>query len=159
MTSSLTKGLSQGDFMLLNVLYNIEMTDILTLLGSGGGGGSPNLSDHTTTAVLTALLAGKVSNSSVLTNLPSNALFTDTVYNKLANEPISYITRLTTLLAARISVSLQSLLMNFIVAALLDQHAAHCCGVSGVATLTAGPGPVLSLSVWSVSVWPLPCPG
>ena len=37
--STLTNGLSQGDFTLLNVLHNGTMTDILTLVGVGGGGG------------------------------------------------------------------------------------------------------------------------
>ncbi len=35
---SLTNGLSQGDFTLLRVLSNGAMTDILTLIGSGGSG-------------------------------------------------------------------------------------------------------------------------
>ena len=37
--STLTNGLSQGDFTLLNVLHNGAMTDILTLVGGGGRGG------------------------------------------------------------------------------------------------------------------------
>ena len=35
---TLTNGLSQGDFTLLRVLHNGDMTDILTLIGTLGGG-------------------------------------------------------------------------------------------------------------------------
>ena len=35
---TLTNGLSQGDFTLLNVLHNGSMQNIITLIGSLGGG-------------------------------------------------------------------------------------------------------------------------
>ena len=35
---TLTNGLSQGDFTLLNVLYNGSMQNIISLIGSLGGG-------------------------------------------------------------------------------------------------------------------------
>ena len=71
--NTLTNGLSQGDFTLLNVLHNGNMTNILTLIDSlGGGVDSANtpltltggvltidLSGYTNTAGLLALLAGK----------------------------------------------------------------------------------------------------
>ena len=47
---------------------------------------------------MTSLLNGKVDDSQVLTDVPANAVFTDTVYSKPANEPISYITGLQTAL-------------------------------------------------------------
>ena len=52
-------------------------------------GDDPN---HVTT--MTALIGTKVDDSQVLTNVPSGALFTDTVYSKPSAEPISYITNL-----------------------------------------------------------------
>ena len=100
MASFPTDGLNQGDSTLLNVLYSHETTDILTILGSGGGGGSPDLSDYTTTVVLTALLADKLNKSSVLTNVPANALFMDTLYTHPSQHSISMITGLQTPLDA-----------------------------------------------------------
>ena len=55
---------------------------------------SVDFSNYTTTADLTNSLNGKVDDFQVLTNVPSGAVFTDTVYSKPANEPISYITGL-----------------------------------------------------------------
>ena len=52
-------------------------------------GDDPN---HVTT--MTTLIGTKVDDSQVLTNVPSGALFTDTVYSKPSAEPISYITNL-----------------------------------------------------------------
>ena len=46
-------------------------------------------------SVITGLqvaLNAKVDDSQVLTNVLANALFTDTIYSKPGNEPISYIT-------------------------------------------------------------------
>ena len=47
---------------------------------------------------MTTLLNGKVDDGQVLTDVPQNAVFTDTLYSKPANEPISYITGLQTAL-------------------------------------------------------------
>ena len=65
------------------------MTDILSLVSGG-----VDLSAYTTTATTTALLDAKVDDVQLLTNVPIGAVFTDTVYTKPANEPISYITGL-----------------------------------------------------------------
>ena len=43
---------------------------------------------------LQVALDAKIDDSQVLTNVPSGALFTDTVYSKPSAEPISYITNL-----------------------------------------------------------------
>jgi hypothetical protein len=61
------------------------------------------LTSTSTTEALSAkqgkvLQDSKVDNSRVLTDVPANALFTDTVYTKPAAEPISYITGLQTAL-------------------------------------------------------------
>jgi len=61
------------------------------------------LTSTSTTEALSAkqgkvLQDSKVDNSRVLTDVPANALFTDTVYTKPASEPISYITGLQTAL-------------------------------------------------------------
>ena len=53
-----------------------------------------NLTHYTTTNSMLTLLNAKVDDSQVLTNVPLNALFTDTIYSKPSNEPISYITGL-----------------------------------------------------------------
>ena len=109
----ITNGLSQGDFTLLNVLHNGSMQNIITLicsLGDGnvdsanaplsisGGALSIDLSSYTNTSGLTMLLAGKVDDSQVLTNIPAGALFTDTVYTHPSSHPISMITGLQTAL-------------------------------------------------------------
>ena len=95
-------GISQGSF---DKIYlrdaSGNMVDLLTLLGTLGGGitdvisqsselvvttnGSTkiltlNLGGYTTTTALTTLLNAKVDDSQVLTNVPAGALFTDTVY-------------------------------------------------------------------------------
>jgi hypothetical protein len=61
------------------------------------------LTSTSTTEALSAkqgkvLQDSKVDNSRVLTDVPANALFTDTTYTKPASEPISYITGLQTAL-------------------------------------------------------------
>ena len=53
--------------------------DIIDLIGSGGGGGTTNLSLYLTGTQIYSLLAGKVNNSQVLTDVPIDALFTDTL--------------------------------------------------------------------------------
>lgn len=47
----------------------------------------------------------KADSSKVLTDVPSGAVFTDTIYTKPANEPISYITGLQSALDAKVSTS------------------------------------------------------
>ena len=65
-----------------------------------------NANSHTITNItgLATALTGKVNTSQVLTNVPAGALFTDTVYTKPANEPISYITGLDTALNSKAAV-------------------------------------------------------
>ena len=55
-----------------------------------------NLANFTQTAQLTSLLAGKVDNSRVLTDVPSGAVFTDTLYVHPSQHSISMITGLQT---------------------------------------------------------------
>ena len=56
--------------------------------------GVNKLSSYTSTAGLTTLLAGKVSNSRAQTNLPASALSSDTVYAHPSSHPILMITSL-----------------------------------------------------------------
>jgi hypothetical protein len=109
-------------------LFLLDTNDILQnvsdLIANGGGGGSGSsgittltssgaavvsgtgstrnifvdLSMYSTSAQINTLLAGKVDNNQVLTNVPSGASFSDTIYSKPSNEPISYITGLQTAL-------------------------------------------------------------
>lgn len=50
------------------------------------------------TSGIQSQLNGKVDDSQVLTDVPANAVFTDTIYTKPASEPISYISGLQTAL-------------------------------------------------------------
>ena len=59
------------------------------------------LSAYTTTAAMTTLLNGKVDDGQVLTNVPANAVFTDTLYTHPTAHPISMITGLQTALNAK----------------------------------------------------------
>ena len=101
------------------------LQDVLDLIANGGGGGSSgittltgsgaavitgtstsknilvDLSMYSTTTQMNNLLAGKVDDGQVLTNVPLNALFSDTIYSKPSNEPISYITGLQAKLGAK----------------------------------------------------------
>jgi hypothetical protein len=52
--------------------------------------------------ILNTELAGKVSNSRVLTDVPANALFSDTLYNHPSQHPISMITGLQTALDSKV---------------------------------------------------------
>jgi hypothetical protein len=54
-----------------------------------------------TGAGIKSILETKVDNSRVLTDVPANAVFTDTVYAKPTSEPISYITGLQAKLDAK----------------------------------------------------------
>ena len=56
---------------------------------------------YSTSTQINTLLVGKVDNSQVLTNVPLDALFSDTIYSKPSNEPISYIAGLQTALNAK----------------------------------------------------------
>ena len=60
-----------------------------------------DLNIYTTTAALTTLLHAKVDDSQVLTNVPANALFTDTVYTHPATHAIAEISGLQTALNAK----------------------------------------------------------
>jgi hypothetical protein len=59
------------------------------------------LSAYTTTAAMTTLLNGKVDDGQVLTNVPANAVFTDTLYTHPTAHPISMITGLQTAFNAK----------------------------------------------------------
>ena len=110
-------------------LFLLDTNDILQhvldLINAGGGGGPSgittltgsgaavitgtstsknilvDLSMYSTSTQMNNLLNGKVDDSQVLTNVPSNAVFTDSIYSKPANEPISYITGLQASLNAK----------------------------------------------------------
>ena len=60
-----------------------------------------DLNIYTTTSALTTLLNAKVDDSQVLTNVPANALFTDTVYTHPATHAIAEISGLQTALNAK----------------------------------------------------------
>ena len=60
-----------------------------------------DLNNYTTTSALTTLLNAKVDDSQVLTNVPANALFTDTVYTHPATHAIAEISGLQTALNAK----------------------------------------------------------
>ena len=60
-----------------------------------------SLSNYTITSFLNTLLAGKVDDSQVLTNVPANAVFTDTLYIHPFSHSISMITGLQTALDAK----------------------------------------------------------
>ena len=60
-----------------------------------------DLASYTTTAGLTTLLAGKVDTAQVLTNVPSGAVFTDTLYTHPSQHGISVITGLQAALDAK----------------------------------------------------------
>jgi hypothetical protein len=72
-------------------------------------------------AGLQGALDGKVDNSRVLTDVPANAVFTDTIYNKPASEAISYITNLQTELNNRVNKEAgKSLVSDTVLAQLLS---------------------------------------
>ena len=86
-----------------NLLWGTDIlttnNHLTTVLGSYAT--TAALSNYTTTSAMTTLLNGKVDDGQVLTDVPQNAVFTDTLYSKPANEPISYITGLQTALNAK----------------------------------------------------------
>jgi hypothetical protein len=76
-------------------LANLDNTTSVTV--------TDNLTSTSTTEALSAnqgktLMDGKPDNSRLLTDVPSSAVFTDTVYSKPSAEPISYVTGLQTAL-------------------------------------------------------------
>ena len=75
-----------------SIVFNVGATlnDEITIVAFTAFG----VSDHYKKSETDALLAGKVDDSQVLTNVPSGALFTDTVYTHPANHAISVITGL-----------------------------------------------------------------
>ena len=75
-----------------SIVFNVGATlnDEITIVAFTAFG----VSDHYKKSETDALLAGKVDDSQVLTNVPSGALFTDTAYTHPANHAISVITGL-----------------------------------------------------------------
>jgi len=59
------------------------------------------LTNYTTSSALMTLLNGKVDDGQVLTNVPTNAVFTDSIYTHPSQHPISMITGLQTQLDAK----------------------------------------------------------
>ncbi len=121
MTLNNSKDITCDKLFLLDT--NDILQDVLDLINAGGGGSGSSgittltgsgaavisgtstsknilvdLSMYSTSTQINTLLAGKVDNSQVLTNVPVNSVFTDTLYVKPANEQISYITGLSTAL-------------------------------------------------------------
>ncbi len=116
-------GLNQGNYTLLRVLKDGVMSNVLDLIESGSGTGdnliesvmSPlqsnnkllnvSLSNYNTIAENEILLNAKVNNSQVLTDIPVNAFFTDTIFIEDANKDINYITNLQTTLDAKQNIN------------------------------------------------------
>ena len=91
-----------------NLLSNYTTTSNLnTLLASytNTTGINTLLSAYTNTTDLNTLLTSKVDDSQVLTNVPSGAIFTDTVYTHPSQHPIAMITGLQTALNGKISTT------------------------------------------------------
>ena len=99
-------GISQGSFDKLYVKdANGDMVDVLTIGGSGGSYTHPS---HHPISMITGLqpaLDSKVDDSQVLTNVPANALFTDTLYTHPSQHSISMITGLQPALDAKVDDS------------------------------------------------------
>ena len=99
-------GLSQGSFDTLYVKNaNGDMVNVLTLGGSGGSYTHPS---HHPISMITGLqpaLDAKVDDSQVLTNVPVNALFTDTLYTHPSQHSISMITGLQSALDGKVDDS------------------------------------------------------
>ena len=127
---TLTNGLSQGDFTLLNVLHNGSMQNIITLIGSLGGGTvdsataplsisggvlSIDLSSYSTTAQITSAITtalapyvltttlGGYSTTTAMNTAITNALASYVTSTALTNALAAYTdtTTLNTLLAAK----------------------------------------------------------
>ena len=75
---------------------NANLTNVLTSYAT-----TTALSAYTTTAAITTLLNGKVDDAQLLTDVPANAVFTDTLYTHPTAHPISMITGLQTALNAK----------------------------------------------------------
>ena len=88
-------GLSQGSFDTLYVKNaNGVMVNVLSLGGSGGSYTHPSNHPISMITGLQSALDGKADDSQVLTNVPVNALFTDTLYTHPSQHSISMITGL-----------------------------------------------------------------
>ncbi len=117
-------GLNQGNYTALHILKDGVLTDILDLIGSGNGVLTDNLiesvttplqlnnkilnvnlSNYNTVSENTIILNAKVNNSQVLTDIPENSIFTDTIFIEDANKDINYITNLQTTLDAKQNIS------------------------------------------------------
>ena len=105
---TLTNGLSQGDFTLLRVLHNGSMTDVITLIGSLGGGNvdSANAPLSISGGVLSIDLSSYSTTGSMNTAI-ANALVSYVTNTALTNALAAYTdtTNLTTLLANKISTT------------------------------------------------------
>ena len=86
-----------------SIVFNVGATlnDEITIVAFTAFG----VSDHYKKSETDALLAGKVDDSQVLTNVPSGALFTDTAYTHPANHAISVITGLQAALDGKVDDS------------------------------------------------------
>jgi len=86
-----------------SIVFNVGATlnDEITIVAFTAFG----VSDHYKKSETDALLAGKVDDSQVLTNVPSGALFTDTVYTHPTNHAISVITGLQAALDGKVDDS------------------------------------------------------
>jgi hypothetical protein len=86
-----------------SIVFNVGATlnDEITIVAFTAFG----VSDHYKKSETDALLAGKVDDSQVLTNVPSCALFTDTAYTHPANHAISVITGLQAALDGKVDDS------------------------------------------------------
>ena len=90
---SITTGLSQGDFTLLRVLHNGAMTDILTLVASGGG--AAGVTDVTSqSSELTVATSGTTRQltlnlSAYITNVAVNTLLANYVLASAYNTAMS----------------------------------------------------------------------
>lgn len=75
-------------------LSNESISGLTTRLDNHVSGLNYSAHNIVNIAGLQTALNGKVDDGQVLTNVPAGAVFTDTVYSKPINEPISYISGL-----------------------------------------------------------------
>jgi len=105
---TLTNGLSQGDFTLLNVLHNGSMQNIITLIGSVGGGtvDSANAPSSISGGVLGIDLSS-YSDTVAMNTTIANALVSFVNNTALTNTLAAYTdtTNLNTLLASKVSTT------------------------------------------------------
>ena len=93
-----------------NLLWGTDILTTNTYLTSvlGSYATTAALSNYSTTIAMTTLLNGKVDDSQVFTNVPSGAVFTDTLYSHPSQHSISMITGLQTELNGKISTTHES---------------------------------------------------